>query len=241
MSKDKIMCFDNRESNSIDLTNTVDAKNQLGGKKYLRFGEVKGSPKILFAGNSMAWHAPKADIGWSGDWGMAASKRENDYVHQTMRLVREKYPNMRIALHNAHIGRRNMNNDNVFDEYSNLKDFDADAVVIVIGENIVENEHTQDELADKFSEIISYLRKGKSNVPVFISKPFLWEKPIVCKAIEKAAAESNAMIMDMSELSQDLSFRAIGKFEHSGVVAHPGDKGMKMIADIIYRNLEKVL
>ena len=105
MSKDKIMCFDNRESNSIDLTNTVDAKNQLGGKKYLRFGEVKGSPKILFAGNSMAWHAPKADIGWSGDWGMAASKRGNDYVHQTMRLVREKYPNMRIALHNAHIGR----------------------------------------------------------------------------------------------------------------------------------------
>ena len=241
MSKDKIMCFDNRESNSIDLTNTVDAKNQLGGKKYLRFGEVKGSPKNLFAGNSMAWHAPKADIGWSGGWGMAASKCGNDYVHQTMRLVREKYPNAAYCIAQCAYWERNMNNDNVFDEYSNLKDFDADAVVIVIGENIVENEHTQDELADKFSELISYLRKGKSNVPVFISKPFLWEKPIVCKAIEKAAAESNAMIMDMSELSQDLSFRAIGKFEHSGVAAHPGDKGMKMIADIIYRNLEKVL
>ena len=134
-----------------------------------------------------------------------------------------------------------MNDDNVFDEYSNLKDFEADAVVIVLGENIHENEHTQDELADKFSELISYLRKGKSNVPVLISQPFLWEKPVVCKAIEKAAAELNAMVMDMSELSQDLSFRAIGKFEHSGVAAHPSDKGMKRIADIIYRNLAKVL
>ena len=63
----------------------------------------------------------------------------------------------------------------------------------------------------------------------------------MCKAIEKSAAELNAMVMDMSELSQDLSFRAIGKFKHSGVAAHPSDKGMKRIADIIYRNLTKVL
>ena len=61
------------------------------------------------------------------------------------------------------------------------------------------------------------------------------------KAIEKSAAELNAMVMDMSELSQDLSFRAIGKFKHSGVAAHPSDKGMKRIADIIYRNLTKAL
>ena len=47
----------------------------------------------------------------------------------------------------------------------------------------------------------------------------------MCKAVEKSAAELNAMVMDMSELSQDLSFRAIGKFKHSGVAAHPSDKG----------------
>ena len=226
---------------NIDLTNTVDASNQLGDGKFLRFGEVQGSPKILFAGNSMAWHAPKGDIGWNGDWGMAASKPENDYVHQTMRFVREKYPNATYCIAQCAYWEKNMNDDNVFDEYSNLKDFEADAVVIVLGENIIENEHTQDELADKFSELISYLRKEKCNVPVLISQPFLWEKPVVCKAIEKSAAELNAMVMDMSELSQDLSFRAIGKFEHSGVAAHPSDKGMKRIADIIYRNLTKVL
>ena len=87
----KILKTERKYMRNIDLTNTVDASNQLGDGKFLRFGEVQGSPKILFAGNSMAWHAPKDDIGWSGDWGMAASKRENDYVHQTMRFVREKY------------------------------------------------------------------------------------------------------------------------------------------------------
>ena len=226
---------------NIDLTNTVDARNQLTGKKYLRFGELQGSPKILFAGNSMAWHAPKADIGWSGDWGMAAAKRENDYVHQTMRLVREKYPNATYCIAQCAYWERNMNDDNVFDEYSDLKDFDADAVVIILGENIVESEHTQDELSNKLSELISYLRNGKRDIPVLISKSFLWEKPIVCKAIEQTAAKTNTTVMDMSELSQDLSFRAIGEFEHSGVAAHPGDKGMKRIADIIYQNLTTAL
>lgn len=72
------------------------------------------------------------------------------------------------------------------------------------------------------------------------TEPFLWKRPIVSKAIEKVASESNATVMDMSELSQDLSFRAIGNFEHSGVAAHPGNKGMKRIAEIICRNLINV-
>ena len=105
MSKDKIMCFDNRESNSIDLTNTVDAKNQLGGKKYLRFGEVKGSPKILFAGNSMAWHAPKPiSVGAvTGEW-----RHQNVEMIMFIKqcgLSERNIPMQRIALHNAHIGR----------------------------------------------------------------------------------------------------------------------------------------
>ena len=72
-----------------------------------------------------------------------------------------------------------MNDDNVFDEYSNLKDFEADAVVIVLGENIHENEHTQDELADKFSELISYLRKGKVKFP-FLSRNRFYGKSRLC-------------------------------------------------------------
>lgn len=54
MSKDKSICSDGKENSSIDLTNTVDAKDQLKDRKYLRFGAKQGTPKILFAGNSMA-------------------------------------------------------------------------------------------------------------------------------------------------------------------------------------------
>ena len=34
--------------------------------------------KVLFLGNSITKHGPKADIDWSGNWGMAATAEAND-------------------------------------------------------------------------------------------------------------------------------------------------------------------
>ena len=107
MSKDKIMCFDNRESNSIDLTNTVDAKNQLGGKKYLRFGEVKAHPR--FCSPVIRWRGtPQKPISVgavTGDWrrqnvkmimfikrcGLSERNIPICVLHCTMRILGEKY------------------------------------------------------------------------------------------------------------------------------------------------------
>lgn len=46
--------------------------------------EAKPVPNHLLAiGNSITRHAPKADIGWTGDWGMAASEQAKDWAHLT--------------------------------------------------------------------------------------------------------------------------------------------------------------
>ena len=43
--------------------------------------------KILFVGNSITRHAPKPEVGWLNDCGMAASSIERDYVHLLMDRV----------------------------------------------------------------------------------------------------------------------------------------------------------
>ena len=46
--------------------------------------------KVLYLGHSMTRHGPSQKIGWTNDWGMAASAREKDYAHLVARGIEAK-------------------------------------------------------------------------------------------------------------------------------------------------------
>ena len=43
--------------------------------------------KVLILGNSIVAHDPEPDIGWAGNWGMAASISDSDFVHVLTRKI----------------------------------------------------------------------------------------------------------------------------------------------------------
>ncbi len=69
--------------------NTLKADNQLKISDCIKMWNPEGrGVRVMFVGNSMTLHGVNEDIGWSGEYGMAASCEDNDYVHILMSKIK---------------------------------------------------------------------------------------------------------------------------------------------------------
>jgi alpha-galactosidase len=198
--------------------------------------------KVLFLGNSITKHGPKADIDWSGNWGMAASAEAKDYVHVFTKALSEKQGSMpEILVKNiadferAHQG---------YDFAATLKgaiDFQADLIVIAIGENVPALK-TEEEAVAFVSSVLKLLRTvSGARKPVILVRSCFWAVPAKDSCLKLACNEVGGIFVDISSLSADKSLygRAEREFKHAGVANHPGDKGMAAIADALMKALAR--
>jgi hypothetical protein len=185
--------------------------------------------RVLFLGNSITIHAPAPQIGWHGNWGMAASREEYDYVHTLMRRFRKINPDA------AHRAMNIADFERGFWEYdmSQLecaRAFFAELTIVRIGENVNASEASASNFGLYYRRLLDFVvPTGKSALCV----GSFWDSPVNGQ-MKAAAAEFGCGYLDISCLGCDESNRAIGLFEHEGVAAHPGDRGMGEIARLIW-------
>ena len=136
--------------------NTVKATEQVKKDRYVEDFQKDGKVKVLFIGNSITRHEPKSEIGWDNDWGMAASCRENDYVHVAVRLMEEKLGRVNYCVANCGHWELNYYNDEMITDWQRARDFNADIVVVRIGENIwnVKDKFIESPLAPHFDKMV---------------------------------------------------------------------------------------
>ena len=85
---------------------------------------------------------------------------------------------------------------------------------------------------------MDYTGRGKSRI-IFTTS--FWKHPKLDDGTEELAHEFDMPLIYLGDLGSDESMTAIGKFSHSGVACHPGDKGMLAIAERIFPELKALI
>jgi hypothetical protein len=204
--------------------------------------EVKPSAirRILFLGNSITLHGPKADIGWEGNWGMAASSQEKDYVHLvTSALAKQNGFMPQIMVRNIADFERNYATYDVDTQMKDLFAFDADLVILAIGENVPALEAA--DARAKFKAGVMKILGGvlAKRHPLVVVRSSFWADPAKDQVLKEACQEVNAVFVDAGPLGREAAnvARSERTFSNDGVAGHPGDRGMKAIADAIVEAL----
>lgn len=220
--------------------NTVDAKCQLKPSEFVHFFNFEGKGKrVMFMGNSITLHGVKPDIGWFHEWGMAASAAENDYVHRLMSSVREKDPDAAFCICQiSEWERQYKSGKDVYHLYDNARDFNADIMVMRAVENCPGDDFDKRVFKQELKNLLEYLNPtGKAKI---ILTTGFWHHPGDV-GIGEMAKEMNLPLVRLGDLGEMEEMMAIGLFEHSGVAIHPGDLGMKEIANRIFESLKEYL
>jgi alpha-galactosidase len=198
--------------------------------------------KVLFLGNSITKHGPKADIEWSGNWGMAASAEARDYVHLVTAGLAAKAgaaPETMVKniadFERAHAG---------YDIAGKLReaiDFQADLIIVAIGENVPALKTPEEQAAfqESATKLLTALKAGRQ--PVLLVRSCFWKNSAKDQALRQASTAAGGRFVDISALSSDESHfaRSERPFKNAGVANHPGDKGMAAIAAALLEALGK--
>jgi len=203
------------------------------------FYRIKAN-KILFLGNSITRHGPAPAIGWLGNWGMAASTQDNDYAHRVLKAIAQaagREPQAIIA--NIASFERQYTTYDADSALEKELAFKPDLVIVAMGENVpaLTTEPARTAFQASTNRLLRRLRENSN--PVLVVRSCFWPDPAKDAILKQACEEVGGVFVEAGASAKDESYfaRSERQFSHAGVAAHPGDRGMKAIADAILEAL----
>ncbi|MBR4171781.1 MAG: SGNH/GDSL hydrolase family protein [Kiritimatiellae bacterium] len=210
--------------------------SRLGGVERTNVGVFK----VLIYGNSIALHGPKADIGWTNNWGMAASAPEKDFAHLVVAgLEAKRGEKADFRIRNLAFLERNFTTEiATVAEIAEDAKWAPDYVVIAIGENVAGIDTSNAPAYRRFLADLARPFASSPKRPKIVMRSPFWMNAAKAKCTAEAAADVGAVYVDAGQLGFKNENKAIGLFSHGGVANHPGDLGMRRLADLILSGFE---
>lgn len=198
-------------------------------------GGLARANRLLILGNSITTHGPSAKIGWTNNCGMAASSLDKDYAHLLAASIAEatgKKPAVMIAsLYEFEKQYASYDADAKLKPYVEFK---PETVIVAIGENVrVTDAASQAVFKTGLVKVLSVLKK--SGEPTVFVRSCFWANAVKDALLKQAAEETGCVFVDIGALGKDPSnyARSERQWANAGVGNHPGDKGMRAIADAL--------
>ncbi len=221
----------------------------------MHFGNMKAN-KILFLGNSVTLHPPKPAVQWEYNWGMAASSQDMDFVHRLGRSIEQQTggallldPRDPAILDPDDNGDANVVNFSgpmeirytAYDSSTLQQQIAAqpDIVILQFGENIDMGSFDGAKLKSSLQSLMAELRDS-SDPHIFVTSYILADNDGRIDAVKRevcAEDPSHRVFVDLSNFRHDWTNYAAAEPYYQGnpfILSHPGDKGMKFIADGLF-------
>jgi hypothetical protein len=205
--------------------------------------QYPSSPKkLVILGNSIVRHSPRADVGWLGDWGMAATVPDSDFVHRIINTLKSNNLNYNVSFANIAAFETNFTTYDLtkLDTFRN-----ADIMIVKIAENVVEQQAIDSNFINFYDKLITYLNQKNTHIILsdgfFNINRFGKEDSTINLMINNYALNNRYTFIKTNDLSKDSSNRAYKTYKNAGVQAHPSDKGMRLIFERIWHDLKLIL
>ena len=206
------------------------------------YDELPSGPsvKCIVLGNSITSHAICSY--WWGEWGMAASTRNKDFVHNLESKFKFRKLNYNFTPVNIARWERSLDIDTV--NFFALKIYDYDIIVIRLGENIRDDIDSV-ECENALKELVLRIKTINRSAKLFMTGVF-WPNATKETAIMNVASSENIKYINIDKYYTDSNIQAVGNqvygddgqyhvIEHGGVANHPNDAGMNAIASELYK------
>jgi hypothetical protein len=194
--------------------------------------------KVAILGNSITGNGPNPAIGWTGDWGMAASAKDKDYVRlleKDLKKISKDIELKELNVANFERDFQTYNPDNVF--VNGIRDFRPDILIIRLGDNVDERILGLDftEFNKALQNMVKQIANGRF-MKVIVSNSF-WSSAVRDAAFQQYAVKFGYRFVNLYGLYDDKTNTAFGLFANFSVADHPSDKGMQGIKDRIWKEL----
>lgn len=185
---------------------------------------------VIILGNSITLAGPNPPLGWYGNWGMAASAEDKDYVHVLKKSFQLRNPDVVVKVQNIQEFELDFTAYNFDTELKSLRDTHPDLLILRIGENLKANIDLN-VFEKRYQDLINYFRADNPKIIVVgVSTVF--------QGMADAIMARYPPYVSLKTITQDQTNMALGLFENYAVATHPGDTGMRNIASLIWLKIK---